>query len=130
DQDVGRLDVAMDQALSMGILQGVRYLGEQFGGRARVRRTFLQALFQSLSFDKLRDQEADTFVGLTDFVEGHDAGMFQLSDAAGFAQEPAGLFIVRQAADPLDLEGDRALQLRVAGPENVAKGAGPELGLK
>ena len=53
--------------------------------------------------------------------------MRELGGAAGLAEEAVDIVLGREHAGPGDLDRHGAAQLRVAGAEHVAQGAGPEL---
>ena len=75
EHDVRRLDVAVDDAVVVGVVQGLGDLGDQLGRVAERDRPVPQPVGQGLALDELLDQVARAVVGLADLVEGDDAGV-------------------------------------------------------
>ena len=80
DQDVGRLDVAVNDSVAVRLVQRVGGLAEQAQGVPERRRTPLHVLGQASPFDILHDQERETV--LQAYVrEGADVRMAEGGDA-------------------------------------------------
>ena len=125
--DVRRLDVAVDHALLVGVLQSVGEAGDQLGRLAEARPAGGQQVGQRHALDEVADEVGGAVV-LADLVDRDDRRMAQLGGAAGLAQESIQLLAARRPAGAGDLEGDDAIQLRVAGLEDRAEGARSDLG--
>ena len=83
DQAVGRLDVAMDQAHLMGVLQAVGHLGDVIGGRVVIERTICHHdLVQVLAVDVLHHDVMDVAF-VVDVVGPHDVRVVELGNGRG-----------------------------------------------
>ena len=128
EQDVGRLDVAVDQAATMGVVQGLGHLGDE-GHRFRAGRPGLpQPGPQILAGDELGDHVAEAVGGTAHVVDGHDARVVQGRQHAGLGQ--VGLDVGRggDAVAVRHLDGHVALEVVVMGLVDHAEGAGAEPG--
>ena len=128
EQDVGRLDVAVDQAAAVGVVQGFGHLGDE-GCRFRAGGPGLpQPGPQILAGDELGNHVAEAVGGPAHVVDGHDARVVQGRQHAGLGQE--GLDVGRRgdAVAVRHLDGHVALQVVVVGLVDHAEGAGAEPG--
>ena len=89
DQDVGRLDVPVDQPSGVGVMQGFGDRGNQFRRIPEGRSSLSNPDRQVAAFDELRDHEAKTIVRATHVVDRHDVGMVQPGEDAGFDSDNA-----------------------------------------
>ena len=88
DQAVGRLDVAMDEAHFVGVLQAVGDLGDVVGGRVVIERALPDDdLVQVLAVDVLHHDVMDVAF-VVDVVGADDVRIVELGDGAGFEPEP------------------------------------------
>ncbi len=114
DQDVGRLEVAVENAPHVGVMYRLGHLGEQ-GGRGRwVIFVGRQPLGQAAAADELHG-EVFLSVILTDLVDRYDTGMVQQCDRLGLVLEPAELIVAGENAGPDHLEGDGSVEADLAG---------------
>ena len=124
DHDVGRLQVAMDDALLVGMVQRVGDLGAQLGRFAAGELLAGEPVAQRDAADEVADDVDDVAIA-ADFVDADDAGVAELGGGAGFAEE-FFLFLGRHAAVPRDFDGHRAVELLVAGLPHAAEAADAE----
>jgi hypothetical protein len=114
DHDVGRLEVAMDQADGVGggeaAAGGLHHL-EDLAHRARLRP---QPLAQRRAGDELHGEE-DVVAEHTDVVDRDGVRMRQPRQRLGFAQEPLRGAIAILAIEAEDLNRNLAVQVRVVG---------------
>jgi hypothetical protein len=125
DQDVQRLDVALDDPQAVGVVQG---LGDAERKPCRLlgrRPTCAQQVGQGHALNEVADQVRDA--GLSaDLVDGDDAGVAQLGGAAVLAQE--AIQVVGRVTDVVEarhLDGHDPVQFGVPGLVHGAKGALP-----
>src|SRR5207248_11334574 len=76
DEDVGRLDVAMQNAFRMGGVEGVCYLDAERQGRLQFQRARSHKMLQSRAIEKLHRDESLPVL-LVNFINGADIGMVQ-----------------------------------------------------
>ena len=84
--DVGRLEVAVDDALLVGMVQGVGDFGAQLGRFAAGELLAGEPVAERDAADEVAD-DVDAVAVAADFVDADDAGMAQLGGGAGFAEE-------------------------------------------
>ena len=86
-EQVGRLDVAVDQAGLVGVLQAEGGLMDVVGGANRVKRAAaLDQVLEADAVDVLHDEEVE-FAVPVHVVGADDVGMAQLGDGLGLAVE-------------------------------------------
>ena len=88
-QDVGRLQVAMDDALAVGLGDAARHGFDQLGGPLRRPGRAVETPVQAAAVDVLQLEERQA-VGLADVVDLHDVGVLQPGDGLRFGQEADG----------------------------------------
>ena len=109
EQDVGRLEVAVDDAVLVGVLRRPRRPADQLrpprAGAAGRRRPLRQAL-------ALDEPHAEVMlpVVLADLVDRHDAGMVEVGGGLGLGVEPLDVGVVGELAGEDHLEGHGAVQ--------------------
>ena len=87
DQQVGRLDVAVDQAGQVGVGQALGGLADVLGGAGVAQRPFrLDDLLQVPALDVLHDQEVDVAF-VVHVVGADDVGVVQRGGGLGLALE-------------------------------------------
>ncbi len=117
DHDVGRLDVAVQDAVLVGIRDGANESGQHFRSLACVRTPGLRPFRQRLALD-IRHADIRPLADLPDFVDGADIGMPQLGRRTSFAQESLLILVVRPGSRARQFDGHHAVQLRVPGPQD------------
>lgn len=75
-EEIGRLDVHVNDLLGVGCLQAADNLFEQLQNFEDLQRPFLNDLLQRLAFQRFHDDERVS-VPLTDIVERADVGMVE-----------------------------------------------------
>ena len=128
DEDVARLDVAMDDALLVGVREAVADLHHQ---RQLALEGHVPALgddlLQLLAFQVLHDDEQAPLV-LAQVVDRDDVGMAELRAGLGLAEEPRPQLIVMSTFSEMTL---RATGASAGGrsPCNGAHASPPDLRL-
>jgi hypothetical protein len=125
EEDVARFEVAVDDPLAVRLVERI---GDLTGDVERLfdrQRTFVEPLAQRFPVEVLHHQVRRA-VSVADVVEGADVRVVQRGDALRLAIEPRlELGIVGQPSRQ-DLDGDGALEPRVAGLVDLAHAACPE----
>ncbi len=123
---VGRLDVAVDQAALVGVLQPQRRLPDVVaslpGGEPAARG---EQLAQVGALDVLHSQIV-IVAGQGGVVGEHDVGVRELGGRLHLAAEADQQFLLVEAVGADDLEGDEAVHEGVPGLEDLAHAALPE----
>ena len=114
EQDVGRLQVAVDDAALVGEEHGAGQRLDQLGRDARGQRSVAHPLFEAAPLDEL-EGEVGPAVVLAGLVDLDDVGVLELGDRFRFGLEPGqpGRPGVRPGQD--HLEGDEPAEALVAG---------------
>ena len=114
DQHVGRLEVAVQNTLLMGVLNCFRE-GFQIGRRplGREGASGLQ-LGKIGALDEIHREVADPLV-LADLVNGDNVGVLQPGRGGGLGAEPADIFRAGKLAGGKYLDGDNPAQAALAG---------------
>src|SRR5262249_36331425 len=85
EQEVGRLDVAMDDALLVGVVESTSRLEDDLPGLLGVEGALLIDKFVQIdTFDKLHGEETGA-VNLAKLVKSNDIFMLELESGAGLA---------------------------------------------
>ena len=128
----------MDDALAVGLVQGVRDLDAVAQHLLGGERAPAQAIREGLALEVLHDQEVGAVL-LADVEERADVGMVQAGHGPRFALEALAQVGVGREMLGQDLEGDGAVEPRVlravdlahpARPEGGQDLVGPELGAR
>src|SRR5208337_5014829 len=85
-ENIGGLDVAMDDARVMGSVQRLGDVNGQRQQRFRFQRTAADVMLQRHSIEKFHGNERSTVL-LVNVVDGADVGMVQRRGGASFAPE-------------------------------------------
>jgi hypothetical protein len=117
-QDVGRLEVAVQHPLVMRRLHRPRQRLDQPGRLRRRQRCAVQLPVQRAARAQFQREEGPTVV-FADLVDLHDVGMGQPGDGLGLVAKAAQVFGVL-AAGADHLEGDEAVGALLAGPVDDA----------
>ena len=116
EQDILRLDVAVDDAAMVGVMQGA---GDGPGDvQAFVeRQAGADVVLQGLAGQILHGQVVGALVG-GDVIDGDDVRVAELGDDPTFVQEALGEFIVRGEDGLNDLQRDMAIERFLYGQIN------------
>ncbi len=87
DQDVAGLEVAMNDALFVGVLHRVAHLGQQLEARRRVETATAGVLVQGHPADELHGEERLAVFAHPRFVDLSDAGMLEPGQDLCFVAE-------------------------------------------
>src|SRR5436305_13615647 len=91
EQNVSRLDVAMENSMFMRVMNRARYLRDEFRRLSDRHRLPFCHFVELSTFDGLHAEVARA-VALTDFVDWNDTGVLQMGRHFGFK---AKAFLVR-----------------------------------
>ena len=108
DEDVLRLQVAMDDAFVMRRRKAACDLDGDVDGTSRGRRSLGQFLSKRFALKQFRHDEVETAL-FTDVVHGQDVRMAQRGDGARFLFEPAQPVGIRGDRRRKNLDGDIAM---------------------
>ncbi len=126
DQYVGRLEVAVEDAVLMGVVDGPADEGETAGRVARFHRAVGQHAGQGPTLHQ-RHGEVGPAVALAGVVDGDDVGMVEEGGGADFRLEAGKVFRRGELAAQDHLQGDGALEAAVPGPVDDAHAAAAQL---
>ena len=127
DEDVGRLDVAVDDAGRCARRRARRRSGWPCPAPAPGRMGLpCDAVLQRLAFQALHDDEGLALV-LADVVDGADVRMVQGGGGAGLALEALERLLIAGELRRQELEGHEAAQARVLGLVDHAHAAAAQL---
>ena len=125
NDDVRRLDVAVDDEPGVGVGQGVGH-GRRDPGRLRPGRAVLpQPLAEVGAVEEVRD-DVDLSPLQADVVDRHDAGVAQPCEPAGLLEESLGLGVRHVGAAVEDFDRHRPIELRVVAEVYRAEAAGSQ----
>jgi len=129
EQDVGRLDIAMDHVAAVGIAQRVGHLPRDLQriGDGQLPLA-IEALAQGLALD-VRHDVVDQAVHLVGVVQRKDVGMVQAGGDLDLVQEPGGADFLRQVG-PQHLDRDVTIVLEVVGEKDTRHPALAQLALE
>ena len=122
EQDVRRLDVSVDDALAVGVVEGAGGLSDDPHRLLDARSPLPQPLGEVGAVDQVRDDEVRRAFSLN-VVDRDDAGVPQPGDSPGFRQQEVDLVGVNQTARLQDLDRDVALEAGVVGPPDLTVAA-------
>ena len=105
DQDVRRLEVAVQHAAPMRVGDGSTNGSQQFGGLSRRQRPVGESLCQCGPFDQLH-AEVRTAINLTDLIQRDDVRVMELSSRFCLGAKPGQIHRRRQIATQHHLQGD------------------------
>jgi len=128
DHQVGRLDIAVDDALGMGTGEPGRDLYRIVDGLFDLQGAALDFLLEGLALVAGHGDEDATLPlpGLTDFVDGADIRMIEGGGGPGLVQEaPAVVLAVEMGGE--ELEGGKPAQPEVTSLVDDTHPATPEL---
>ena len=125
-KNIGRLDVAVDDALCVGSVQSIGDLDAQIEHRLDFQRLATDPVPERLALQKFHGDEGSP-LGLVNLVNGADVRMIQCRSGLGFALKTAEClrafgYIVGQ-----ELESHKATELHILGLVYDTHRAGAEL---
>ena len=130
DDDVAGLDVAVDHALSVGVVEGAGELGDDAAGLGWGEGSALgDDAVEALAFEEAHGDVAAAVGGGADVVDGDDVGMVEASGEACFLVEALAEVGVVGVGGGDGLEGDLALEDAVEGAVDGCGRAASELRL-
>ncbi len=112
EQDVGRLEVAVDDPALVGGLDGLGYRGHQGGGLAGRLRRARHHLGQAAALDEFHG-EVRPAVQVADLVDLHDVRMAQAGHGFRLAQKALQLLRPGGGAGQEHFQGDGAVEAQV-----------------
>ena len=115
-QHVGRLQVAVDDALLVGRLHGPGQRLDQAGRLARAAAACRRACWSRLPPAQNSSEKKGKPVVLADLVDLHDVGVLQAGDRLGLGPEAGQLGSRRRGRRPGSSSGPRCGSARPAGP--------------
>ena len=125
DHDVAGLEVAMDDAPAVGVIDGLGDVRQQRRRLAEGQPAGFQDLREGQAGDKVGDEDRHAFQG-RHLVDHHDARVAQLGRGLGLALEALHRLDLGQQAGMGNLQGHDAVQFRVARLPDGPAGAGPD----
>ena len=114
DQDVGRLQVAMQDAPHMGMVHSLGRLGQKRCRGPGIVLEGRELLGEVSPLDELHAEVLLTLM-VANFINRHDPRVIQQCDGLGLVLESPQLRVVSQHAGPDHLEGDRPVEADLAG---------------
>ncbi len=128
EQDIGRLDVAVDEAARVGGVEGTRNLGEDRDRLRRLERAVPQPLLEVASLD-VAHRDEEQLAELAGLVDRDDVRVVDRGRELRLAQEAVAERFVLGEVGGEELERDVALQALVLGQVDDAHAAAAEQGL-
>jgi hypothetical protein len=119
DRNVRRLQIAMDDPLFVCGIERVRNLPCDLQGFAPRHRAGAQTIRQRLPFDQLEDERVHA-VAVLEAVDRRDVRMGQRRKNAGLTLESGAPVRIVDDRTRENLDGDVAIERRVAGAVNLA----------
>jgi len=114
DDDVGGLDVAMDDAFLVSGTEGIGELNADIDGARNGEFALREDLVEGQAFEELHGDEGDAFM-LFDGVDGADSGMIEGGGGTGFAEEAFEGLSVATCLFREEFEGHVAAELGILG---------------
>ncbi len=114
DHDVGGLDVAVDHALLVGLLEARRDLERDFDRLVYLERPRGERFLEAPSLDE-RHRDERRALGLSDLMDGADIRVVESRRGAGLLDETGFRFRVALELGGKELQGDDAAEARILG---------------
>ena len=125
-EDVGRFDIPVDDALSVGRLQTPGDVDSEPDRLIDGHGALLQTLSYRLTFIARQNEEELSVLGLLDLVDRAYVGMVEPGSGLSLREEPVLGTLVASEFGGEELERDRALEPGVLGPVDDAHAAAAE----
>src|SRR5262249_33939568 len=113
-QDVLRLDVPVDHAFLVGVLEGVTYLDRQPQYFVCPEPAGVNGLAQAVASDELHEEVVEA-VALAEVIDGDNVGVAEPGEGAGLAGEALGEGGIPAGNRRQDLEGGQPIEPRLVG---------------
>jgi hypothetical protein len=126
DEEVGGLDVPVDDAPAVGRVQGVGNLYAEIHDLRWVEGATADAVLERVSLQELHGDEGPSFV-LVDVVDRADVGMVEGRGGPGLPPEPLQRGVASEEPVGKELERDRAAEAGVLGLVDDAHPSAAEL---
>jgi len=123
DQNIGGLDVPVDQATSMGVMQGFSDCRHQCRRLVKTGACFLDRGGKVASFDVLGHDEAETIVGTPHVVDRDDMGMIKAGKDTGFVEICLVILGLCDSLGAWHLDRNRAVEVFIVGEKHLPKAA-------
>ncbi len=121
EDDVGGLEVAVDDVAAVGLLEACGDLDEDAEGASQLDGVVLpEELLQGAPGDELHDEEEGAVGLFAEVEDGDDVGVSEPGEDAGLAHEVVGVSIVVGSEAVEDLDGDGPLQVGLHAAVDVA----------
>jgi hypothetical protein len=125
-EDIGGLDVAMNNALRMSSVEGIGDFDGELQQDIGLKRVAGDLVLEGHAFEILHDDEG-LAGGFVDFMDGADVGVIQRRGGAGFTLEAFERLRVGGDVRGKEFESDEAAKLDVFGLVNNAHAAAAQL---
>jgi hypothetical protein len=112
DEDIGRLDVAVDDSFGMGGIEGVGDFDGECENQFGFQRTIADPVLECKAVQKLHGDEGLAIL-FADVVDGANVGVIQRGRSLSFALKAGERLWVARNVIGKKLEGDEAMQPRV-----------------
>ena len=116
-QDIGRLQIAVEDAPLVGVMDGACRHRHQPGRAARVGSVAFEPLVQTLPGDQLHAEIVLIFIP-ADLEDRHDVGVVEPGDRLGLVLKPAVIIVAGKLGRLDHLQGDRAVEADLTGLVN------------
>src|SRR5689334_3923125 len=126
DENVPRLDVAMEHSVLVRVMHGARNLRNQLRSLADRQGRAPDHFIELAALDEFHAEVARA-LPLTDLVNRHDAGVIEPGGGSRFTAKAFYMRRARPTAKPDHLERDDAIQALLARAKNYALSAPADL---
>src|SRR5688500_11933004 len=129
DQDVGRLDVAVQDAMAVGVGESLGYLCDQGDGAAGIQPTSSDDLVEACAVDETH-VDVEPAVTLAEVVNRNDVRVLEARRAVRLSAEPSTEVLIARDIGWKELERHGAATTSIERPVNLAHPASPEEALE
>jgi len=125
-EDVRRLDVAVEDAVAVSPVEGVRHLNADVDDLVNLQRTAGKAVPERLPLHQLHHDEGASVV-FSDVVDGADVPVIERGGGPGLHPEPVERLLIARELFGHELDGNRPPQPDVLGSVDDAHSASAQL---